>query len=147
MTTIFICSDSKFWTAFENSSGEVRYQRQRANLERRRAERDKENDGNGDTPSGSSRRKRKSRWDEIDSLQDKGFVAIHVRFSPHIKWDSKPEIFLRNCEINIEILVTSNLLAFITKMHTQHFVQGNHSACEEPPVDFKTKVLFLPGLA
>ena len=28
-----------------------------------------------------------------------------------------------------------------------NIVQGDHSACDKPPVDCKTKVLFWPGLA
>ena len=32
-------------------------------------------------------------------------------------------------------------------MRNRANVQGDHSSCGEPPVDFKTKVPFWPGLA
>ena len=43
------------------------------------------------------------------------------------------------------------ILVPLTSNEKLHFcirsIQGDHSACDEPPVDFKTKVPFWPGLA
>ena len=55
--------------------------------------------------------------------------------------------FGRNYQKRGQITKISGRKAGIVFRLPGNTVQGDHSACGEPPVDFKTKVPFWPGLA
>ena len=74
------------------------------------------------------------------------YIAVLGKEGSLIECEEKTRSRNRLCEHDCQFLRPKGQEVLISETALLQVIQGDHSTCSKPPVDFKTKVPFWPGL-